>query len=721
MGRDGGVSFLGLGNSLQVGEKTGAFYSAETNNPGPLLALSTDDEPFACHEFSKLSPGAVQVDCVFLQQLVHRYAKGRLWSFHRDGTLTTSDEEGKSGQSGSENSNSGPESRRKRLRASETSMLNTFFPGASQVMFVPLWDAASSQWHSGTFCWTTQETNVFSSTVDLSAVMGFASSIMTECNRIDSFNADRRKGDFIGKVSHELRSPLHGILAAAEFLQGTGPSLFQSSLIETINSCGRTLLDTMNQLLDFSKIVSSDRKRRQVRRNAEDSSMQSTDNPSHLDPLVVTDVSQLLEEVVEGVCRGHSFGKRSTAKIDQGMALPNDSQHDELAHQAQVDFQENVEIILDIGDDDWLYETQPGSLRRTVMNVLGNALKYTTQGHILVRLEVEKRCLDVPRRQGLQDEVKLSVSDTGKGISDTFLREKLFKPFAQEDPLAVGTGLGLSIVRSLVKKMSGRVRIESRPGEGTTVSVLLPLTRFVRMKEPAITQSSAIMSDTGWRDLRRIRHACQNKSFTIWGLESPDVNQSRLFWTTVGHYMTKWVSLELVPFSSNQPVDFVLGDEKEIASATSDQLPAGLRSLLIFCNSPADFQRNQMRLSSIADQIVFVWLPCGPKKLARGIFEILESRTSSLDDPKSHSCAQEHLHSSQYPRAPSSPASIHAVPQVICSESTSCQRDTTTMSTGRHAEVGSVLSKETEGETSTVIRTAPGEKNLPLVGVGLTS
>lgn len=73
------------------------------------------------------------------------------------------------------------------------------------------------------------------------------------------------------------------------------------------------------------------------------------------------------------------------------MALAIDSAQYGQADQAHVDFQGNIEIIIGIDDNDWLYQTQPGSLLRTIMNVLG-ALKYTTHGHIIVRVEIEKRC-----------------------------------------------------------------------------------------------------------------------------------------------------------------------------------------------------------------------------------------------------------------------------------------------------------------------------------------
>ena len=79
---------------------------------------------------------------------------------------------------------------------------------------------------------------------------------MGECSRLDTVLADKQKSDFVGTISHEMRSPLHGLLASVEFLAETELSGFQQSLISTIDSCGKTLLDTINHVLDFSKINS---------------------------------------------------------------------------------------------------------------------------------------------------------------------------------------------------------------------------------------------------------------------------------------------------------------------------------------------------------------------------------------------------------------------------------------------------------------------------------
>jgi signal transduction histidine kinase len=164
---------------------------------------------------------------------------------------------------------------------------------------------------------------------------------------------------------------------------------------------------------------------------------------SHLDTYVVTDIAILVEEVVEGICLGHSYGQNSTASANQPIMLSHIVPKTSPTHS-------DVDVIIDVAHRDWLYSTQPGALRRIIMNLCGNAMKYTDSGRVTLSLEVSDQSEGISVRQDLKDLIILTVSDTGKGISEEFLRGRLYTPFAQEEPLAVGTGLGLSIVRSLV-------------------------------------------------------------------------------------------------------------------------------------------------------------------------------------------------------------------------------------------------------------------------------
>jgi signal transduction histidine kinase len=115
-------------------------------------------------------------------------------------------------------------------------------------------------------------------------------------------------------ISHEMRSPLHGILAAIEFLEETSHSDFQTAMLETIKSCGRTLLDTINQILDFNKTATMKKagrrdelaENKRGRAKAGENSM-----VGRLDICLTEDVALLIEEVVDAVTIGHLFAFRS--------------------------------------------------------------------------------------------------------------------------------------------------------------------------------------------------------------------------------------------------------------------------------------------------------------------------------------------------------------------------------------------------------------------------
>lgn len=213
LGGEGGVIFLEAGNNPMLDSDSGSDSAGETGNPAPTLAISTLDDPFGPTTESRVSFPAMNLDRGFLLRLFRRYSKGRLWGFHRDGMLSSSEDdendEPRLSRSGSQKTKvvDLPRGGKGKWKAMENKLLNLYFPNACQVLFVPLWDAGNSQWFSGCFCWNTVETKVFSPSVELSSVLGFGSSIMAEYSRIQSLISDRQKGDFIGSISYVPSSP----------------------------------------------------------------------------------------------------------------------------------------------------------------------------------------------------------------------------------------------------------------------------------------------------------------------------------------------------------------------------------------------------------------------------------------------------------------------------------------------------------------------------------
>lgn len=222
---------------------------------------------------------------------------------------------------------------------------------------------------------------------ELSFLMTFGQTVMAEVNRLAYVAAERQKGDFIGSISHELRSPLHGILASAEFLAETEFDAFQNSLVDTISSCGRTLLDTVNHILDYSKInkferdVSAARKTwaQQSTLSRKTKSAVAASSGKEAPPLMniyaTTDVAAIAEEVVEGVYAGQVYQDISSTEIaymspetkDKITEHPVDTSRQALQRDPKkAPAVKDVEVILDITKADYVFTTQPGALRRVV-------------------------------------------------------------------------------------------------------------------------------------------------------------------------------------------------------------------------------------------------------------------------------------------------------------------------------------------------------------------
>jgi hypothetical protein len=120
-------------------------------------------------------------------------------------------------------------------------------PGARTVVFFPLWDPQRDRWSIGGLAWSNSPSGILQAD-DITYLTAFGRCIMTEKSRLDAITADRAKANFISSVSHELRSPLHGVLASAEALQETSTTYTQDDLIRTITVCGEVLLDTTDQM-----------------------------------------------------------------------------------------------------------------------------------------------------------------------------------------------------------------------------------------------------------------------------------------------------------------------------------------------------------------------------------------------------------------------------------------------------------------------------------------
>lgn len=181
-----------------------------------------------------------------LRGLIKRYPRGKVFNFAEGGGIhSSSGEEPAPGSSG-ENEDQPKDARfhRKSRASKDAARLGEVMMGAQSIAFFPVLDDASEDYRSAVFVWTTTPLRYFDTIEDITYVSAFAHSMTAEISRLQTLASDKAKATFISSISHELKSPLHGVLAGAELLLETNLTRFQSEMTATVSMAGRTLLDT---------------------------------------------------------------------------------------------------------------------------------------------------------------------------------------------------------------------------------------------------------------------------------------------------------------------------------------------------------------------------------------------------------------------------------------------------------------------------------------------
>jgi signal transduction histidine kinase/DNA-binding NarL/FixJ family response regulator len=241
-----------------------------------------------------------------------------------------------------------------------------------------------------------------------------------EAAKKDAEVASRAKSEFLARITHELRTPLNGIIVTAHLMQGTELTPEQRRHLATVNAAAATLMGTISNVLDLSKI-----------------------------------------EAGKLVLEGTAFGLRDVLALAVA-ALASDARRKGLALTSAVapDVPDRL-----VGD--------PTRLQEVLVNLVGNAVKFTEQGGVHVGIALGQATDD-------QVELRFSVADTGIGIAAD-KQAIIFEPFAQADDFTTrrygGTGLGLSIAAQLVRLMDGRLSVESAPGQGSRFTFTAHLRR----------------------------------------------------------------------------------------------------------------------------------------------------------------------------------------------------------------------------------------------------
>lgn len=448
---------------------------------------------------------------------------------------------------------------------------------------------------------------------------------MVEISRLDYLIANNMKSDFIGSISHEFRSPLHGILASAEFLRDSKLDIPQEELVSTIQTCGSTLLDTIDHVLDYSQINSFEKK---TSAGLLSNELDQTAN-----------VALLCEDIVDGIIAARGFGGNDD--FDPRFGKDSKWQHESMRLLPASD--SRVEIVLDFQNRDWDFQFQPGALRRIVMNLFINAQKYTETGYIIVKLRVREADAHPPDgtfTKGLKT-LGLNIIDSGRGMSKQFMERRLYLPFAQEDSFAPGTGLGLSIVRSIVTQLGGKINISSELGRGTDVEVLLPLKEpGSRSKRNAVNTNYGVVDSNidAAKAIKIVQEIAHGKSLIIWRNADgeTDRNNNSLLWNTVAEYCTSWFGFKILPghlTDLSSQADFIIKERLDDASNVSNTPPTDQKSRILFLQKHHSRARHAYSSTPFSGMIS---MPVGPFKLARSILTLLHHPSHLSDVEKEH-------------------------------------------------------------------------------------
>jgi two-component system sensor histidine kinase RpfC len=400
-----------------------------------------------------------------------------------------------------------------------------FYLHASQVMALAgfgLVVVVSEYWRSH----VSLSSGVLIAIIVLPFYVGVLTKRITEAKR-RADEANQAKGRFLANVSHEMRTPLNGVIAMADVLRETTLTDNQREIVETMTTSAQLLLAQIEDVLDMARI--------------EAGRIRIQNRPFNLNAII-----------------------SSTVKVVSPQA-----------HYKGLDL--SVEASTD--SLDW-FIGDSHHLRQVLLNLLSNAVKFTERGKVIV---VARKCCDVEGRS----RIRIEVRDTGIGIPECKLTE-IFEPFAQADDSITrvygGTGLGTTIAKNLVTQMGGTIGVESQQGSGSTFWFELP---FAPCECPHVEETSELTANVLSRELTQNAvhaRAGKVKGARVLVAEDNRTNQrvAQLILESGGHFvLTVNNGEEALEALENETFDLALFD-------LSMPVVSGLEALKLYLFSTPD-------------------------------------------------------------------------------------------------------------------------------------
>ncbi|KAJ5767216.1 uncharacterized protein N7511_004832 [Penicillium nucicola] len=595
-----------------------------TLDPCQILGFSTSSASSVSQESNQNND--ISLSESFLGGLLGRYPRGKIFNYGENGVISSDDtSDGHSKKFVRRTGGKKYKRTQNALVRQDAKALLQLAPDSRSIVFSPLWDSHKGRWYSGSLTWTRSPYRVFTNNDELSFLSALGNSVMAEVHRLGAHFSERAKSDLLAGLSHELRSPLHGIFGTTELLSDTMTDALQRGFVHTIGACAFTLLVCQH------KRRSAELRREtpgggQIKSFTEPNPTKERPSYGKVDVDSYFELDSAVEDVIESVFSGFTFfdNSRSPLRGISGFTLPK----------KPVITQTGVKVILDIEcAKSWKFSTRPGAWHVILSNILGNALKFTQAGYIHVSLKatpVEHRLSGEVSRS----EVTVAVKDTGCGIDPDYLRNGLFTAFSQEDSMTTGNGLGLNITRRIVSSLGGVVHVNSEQHVGTEVITVVTLDHASELDTPDGLDTRVSVSMT--------KTLVQGKTIGILGLGTSELDTACC--ESLQKLCRDWLgmSVSLVAPSQMQfdhcdvyisPHEFLDLGNLEIKSIAPGPNTKFTSPVIVICSTPriALSMSTHAQIRGDTDVFEFISQPCGPHKLANTLELCMKRQQQRLD------------------------------------------------------------------------------------------
>ncbi|MEM7081969.1 MAG: response regulator [Pseudomonadota bacterium] len=361
--------------------------------------------------------------------------------------------------------------------------------------------------------------------------------------RDDALAISKAKSEFLARMSHEIRTPMNGVLGMTELLRSTPLKPKQRKFADTIYSSAESLLNVINDILDFSKMEA---------------------------------------------------GKLNLEIVDVHLRAVIEETVDSLASQAHA---KNIELMTMVPPGlNKLVKTDPVRLRQVITNLVSNAIKFTHDGEVLVKLSVEERLGDY-------ETIRFEVHDTGIGIAPEE-QQQIFESFTQADGsitrLYGGSGLGLAICKQLVEQMGGELKVSSHPSDGSVFSFRLRMhtSHFVAAGEctqmPRLSDQRVLIVDDNATNRDILEHQLDSWRALVGTASSAGQAYEKL--VKAAHNNTPY---DLVLLDRHMPLE----DGLELARTIRASAALSTLKIIILSSVASQIPEDDMRELNIAGQL----------------------------------------------------------------------------------------------------------------------